>query len=425
MDEFSSDNNRTVETIRVLIVDSNAETREKTRSLLGQEKDIEILGAARTGREAIDLAQETQPDVVVLDVNTQDMDEIGITEAICRRVPFAQIVILAVQVDPAYMRRAMQAGARDFIVKPPMADELRSAVYRAGGLAQERRISSMRILPRSENSSEPTRPQGGFRGKIIQVYSPKGGTGTTTLAVNLAISLHSANTKAIVVDGNLQYGDVAIYMNEVGYHSILDLTQRIDDLDPEVITSVINHHEGSGVDLMAAPTRPEEGDKVTGEEFYKVLQYLRRLYTYVIVDTPPSLSEITISALDSTDLIILVTTQEIPSIKNSRLFLSVLDGLHVNRLRLIHVLNKYDRMVALSPEKIGENLKQEVALLIPNESRTALRSENQGNPFIVGAREEPIAKAVMELANVVRTRLDELANADNIQVKSQKQTAPG
>jgi len=424
MDQQSSEKSEKVEKIRVLIVDNNIETREKIRSLLEQEKDLEIINVARSGREAIDMAQETQPDVVVLDVNTPDMDEIAITEAICRRVPFAQIVILAAQVDPAYMRRAMQAGARDFIVKPPMADEMRSAVYRAGGMAQERRISSMRVLPQAAISSEPTRPQAAFRGKVIQVYSPKGGTGATTLAANLAIALHSATTKAILVDGNLQYGDVAIFLNEVGYHSILDLTQRIDDLDPEVISSVLNHHEASGVDVMVAPARPEEADKVTGEEFYKVLQYLRRLYTYIVVDTPPSLNEITLSVLDATDLLILVTTQEIPSIKNSRLFLSVLDGLHVNRQRLMHVLNRYDKMVAISPEKIGENLKQEISLVIPSDPRLALRAENQGNPFILSAKDEPIAKAVVELANQVRTRLDELANQDPALLKITKMPAP-
>lgn len=424
MDQQQGDKSEKTEKIRVLIVDNNAETREKTRSVLEQEKDIVVTSTARSGREAIDLAQDSQPDVVVLDVNTPDMDEIAVTEAICRRVPFAQIVILAVQVDPPYMRRAMQAGARDFILKPPVVDELRSAVYRAGSLAQERRISSMRVLPQSPTSSEPTRPQGGFRGKIIQVYSPKGGTGSTSLAVNLAIALHSATTKAIIVDGNLQYGDVAIYMNEVGYHSILDLTTRIDDLDPDVISTVINHHESSGIDVMAAPTRPEEAEKVSGEEFYKVLQYLRRMYSYIIVDTPPALNEVTLSVLDATDLVILVTTQEIPSIKNSRLFLAVLDGLHINRQRLIHVLNRYDRMIALSPEKIGDNLKQEVALLVPADPKIALRSENQGAPFILTARDEPLGKAVVELGNLVRTRLDELANLDPAQLKTQKQAAP-
>jgi len=304
------------EKIRVLIVDNNPETREKIRALLGQEKDLVIVGTARTGREAIDMSQENEPDVVILDVNTPDLDEIAITEAVCRRVPFAQVVILAVQVDPNYMRKAMLAGARDFIVKPPLADELRSAVYRAGGLAQERRASSIRVLPQMSIDSEPTKPQASARGKIIQVYSPKGGTGCTTIATNLALALHGSETKTILVDGNLQFGDVAVFLNEVGYHSILDLAPRVNDLDPEVLNSVIISHASTGLDVMVAPNRPEMADKVTGEEFYKVLQYLRRLYSYVVVDTSMELDEVTHSAMEATDIRVLGTNKKIKDRRN-------------------------------------------------------------------------------------------------------------
>jgi len=405
------------EKIRVLIVDYNVETREKTRSLLAQEKDLEVAGVARNGREAIDLAQDIQPDVVVLDVNTPDMDEIAITEAICRRVPFAQVLILAVQVDPNYMRRAMLAGARDFIVKPPMPDELRSAVYRAGGLAQERRASSLRVLPQASLFAEPTKPIPTIRGKIIQVYGPKGGVGTTTIATNLALALHTPQTKTVLVDSNLQYGDVAVFLNEVGYRSIIDLAPRVNDLDQDVVSSVITHHDSSGLDLMAAPNRPEMAEKVTGEEFYKVLQYLRRVYSYIIVDSPPALNEITLSVLDAMDVIILVVTQEIPSIKNSRLFLSVMDGLHIPRQRLLFVMNRYDRLIALSPEKVGENLKQEMACVIPSDFRTAIKSENQGNPFILTNPEEPLSKAIFQLSDQVKDRLNTLSTADGAQLK--------
>jgi pilus assembly protein CpaE len=398
--------------IRVLIVDSNPESREKLRDLLSQQKDIEVIGAARTGREAIDLAQDMEPDVVVLDVNIPDMEEIAATEAICRRVPFTQVVILAVQVDPNYMRKAMLSGARDFIVKPPMPDELRSAVYRAGVLAHERKSSTLRGLPASTEDNEFAKQQSASRGRIIQIYSPKGGTGTTTIAANLAIALHTPETKVILVDGNLQFGDIGIFMNETGYHSILDLTARVNDLDPDVIGSVIINHPASGVDIMVAPTRPEMAEKITGEEYYKVLQYLRRLYSYIIVDTPTALNEINLSILDASDVIVLVTTQEIPAIKNSRLFLSVLDGLRINRQRVVFLLNRYDKQIALPPDKIAENLKQEIVSIIPLDVKTATRSENQGQPFVLDHKNEPISKAIIGLADVVRNRLATLTSAD-------------
>src|SRR5512135_1095100 len=124
-----------VDKIRVLIVDDVAETRENVRKLLTFEPDFEVVGAARSGREAIQMAEELNPDVVLMDINMPDMDGITATEAVRQRRPSAQIIILSVQNDPNYMRRAMLAGARDFLAKPPMADELISAVKRAGRMA--------------------------------------------------------------------------------------------------------------------------------------------------------------------------------------------------------------------------------------------------------------------------------------------------
>ncbi|MCL4559022.1 MAG: response regulator [Chloroflexi bacterium] len=406
------------EIIRVLIVDGNVESREKTRSLLKMEKGMEIVGVSRGGREAIDLAQETEPDVVVLDASLPDMDEIEVTEAICRRVPFTQVVILAVQVDPNYMRRAMLAGARDFIVKPPMTDELRSAVYRAGGLAHERRDNSLRVLPQSATEAQHARPLASTTlGKIIQLYSPKGGSGCTTLATNLAIALHSEKTHSILVDANLQYGDVAVFFNEVAYHSVLDLAPRVNDLDPEVIASVTVNHQKSGVDIIVAPNRPEMADKVSGEEFYKVLQYLRRLYGYIIVDTPTELNDVTLSVLDAADLVVLVTTQEISSIKNSRLFLSVTDGLHFDRQRILFVMNRFDKKVAISPEKVTENLKQEIVSVIPADEACAVRAANQGIPFVLESKTYPLTKSIFNLAEIIRSRLGSLETGDATQMK--------
>lgn len=122
---------------RVLIVDDVAETRENVRKLLQFEADVEVVGVARTGREAIEMGQELEPDVILMDINMPDMDGIAATEAIRQKKPFVQVVILSVQGDPNYMRRAMLAGARDFLTKPPMGDELISAIRRAGTMAHQ------------------------------------------------------------------------------------------------------------------------------------------------------------------------------------------------------------------------------------------------------------------------------------------------
>ena len=168
--------------IRVLIVDDIAETRENIRKLLQFEADVEVVGAARTGHEAIELSQELKPDVVLMDINMPDMDGIAATEAIRRKQPYVQIVILSVQNDPNYMRRAMLAGARDFLTKPPMSDELGAAIRRAGLMAGEERkkvISAVETINTGSGVAQPINQSN--LGKIIVVYSPKGGSGCTTI----------------------------------------------------------------------------------------------------------------------------------------------------------------------------------------------------------------------------------------------------
>lgn len=396
------------EKTRVLVVDDIAETRENIRKLLQFEADIEVVGAARTGKEAVQLTDELKPDVVLMDINMPDMDGITATETIRQRNQVAQIVILSVQGDPNYMRRAMLAGARDFLTKPPMADELISAVRRAGEMARLERSKSVQVAAPSASSAKPSFGISSTEGRIIMVYSPKGGTGTTTLAVNLAITLNNEETKAVLVDGNLQFGDVAIFLNEQGKNTILDLAPRADELEPEIVDSVLIKHTSSGLRILAAPAKPEHADHVSSDQFSKLLKYLRQIYAYVIVDTTHVLNDVTLSALDISDIVVLVVTQDIPAIKNTRLFLDLLATIGVNRNRISFVMNRYDKRITITPDKVSENLKQEIVGVIPLDERIVIPSVNRGVPFMVDNMTQPCARAVFSLAEAIRAQLSKL-----------------
>jgi len=396
------------EKTRVLVVDDVAETRENIRKLLQFEADIEVVGAARTGKEAVQLTEELKPDVVLMDINMPDMDGITATEMIRQRNPVPQIVILSVQGDPNYMRRAMLAGARDFLTKPPMADELISAVRRSGEMARLERSKSTQATPVSTSAAQSSFGTGLADGRIIMVYSPKGGTGVTTLAVNLAITLNNDETRAVLVDGNLQFGDVAVFLNEQGKNTILDLAPRADELEPEIVESVLIKHATSGLRILAAPSRPEHADNVNSDQFGKLLIYLRQTYAYVVVDTSHLLNEITLAALDVSDVVVLVVTQDIPAIKNVRLFLDLLGTIGVSRDHVCFVMNRYDKRISITPEKVGENLKQEVVGVIPLDERIVIPSVNRGVPFMIDNMTQPCARAVFSLAETIRAQLSKL-----------------
>ncbi|NCP87585.1 MAG: hypothetical protein CO094_08480 [Anaerolineae bacterium CG_4_9_14_3_um_filter_57_17] len=396
--------------IRVLIVDDVAETRENVRKLLQFESDIEVAGAARSGREAVQMTQELKPDVVLMDINMPDMDGIAATEMIRQRDQITQIVILSVQGDPNYMRRAMLAGARDFLTKPPMADELISAIRRAGQMAQTERSKAVQIASAPAMAMAQQMAAGLSNGKVIMVYGPKGGVGTTTIAVNLAVALNNTETNVALIDAKLQYGDVAIFLNEQGKNTILDLAPRADELDADVVESVMIKHSASGLHVLAAPSRPEQAEQVTPDQFSKLVKRLRQMYAYIIVDTASALNDITLAALDGCDVVILVVTQDIPSIKNARLFLDLLQSIGVQRNRVCFVMNKYDKRISITPEKVAENLKQAVGGVIPLDERTVIPAVNRGIPFMIDNKVQPCARAVLDLAGNLRAQLEKMNN---------------
>jgi pilus assembly protein CpaE len=394
------------EKFRVLIVDDIAETRENIRKLLQFESDIEVVAVARTGKEAIQLTQEVNPDVVLMDINMPDMDGIAATEIIRQKTPTVQVVILSVQGDQNYMRKAMLVGARDFLTKPPMPDELVAAIRRAGKMAREERSKNTHAYiaaPSGGNFNSAL--AAGTQGKVIMFYSPKGGTGCTTLAVNTAVALCNEETRVVIVDASLQFGDVALFLNEQGKNTILDLAPRADELDPSIVEEVMIKHAVSGVHILASPSRPEHGEKVNPDQFTKLLRYLRQLYAYIIVDSSSYLNDVTLSVLDVAETVVLVTAQDIPSIKNDRLFLDLLLTLSIPVDKVGLVLNKYDKRIAILPEKIGENLKQPVIAVIPLDEKTVIPSVNRGVPFMIDNKTQPAARGIYTLVEALRARL--------------------
>lgn len=394
------------ESIQLLIVDDIAETRENIRKLLQFEADIQIVGSARSGEEALQLAHDMQPDVVLMDINMPDMDGIVATEALLKDVPFAQIVILSVQNEPDYMRRAMLAGARDFIAKPPSGDELIATIRVVAERAREQRKAlekpAQAMIPMEPGmvAGRPQRPLG----KVIAVYSAKGGVGCTTLACNLAIGLNTEETPAVLVDANLQFGDISVFMNLQVKNSMLDLAARADEIDPDIVEEVLMAHE-CGLHVLAAPPRPEMADEIHADQVRKVLQYLRRTYPYVVVDTSSTMDDITLAVLDVADLLVAVATPDIPSIKDSRLLFDLLNVLEFPRERLVFVLNKMDKKSGITADAVSENLKQPVNGEIVADDRVVGPSINRGVPFLLGDRSRPPAKNVIELLGAIKQKL--------------------
>jgi pilus assembly protein CpaE len=394
--------------IRVLIVDDIAETRENIRKLLQFESDVLVVGAARTGVEAIDLAKETEPDVVIMDINMPDMDGISATEALLRDVPFAQIVMLSVNNDADYVRRAMRAGARDFLAKPPSGDELISTIRTLAEMAHEQKEKIAAPVPQimvqgpggRAFSTGPLRPQG----KIIAVYSPKGGVGCTMIATNLAVGLDTADTPSVLVDAALQFGDVAVALNLQAKNTFVDLASRSEELDNDYVADVLIHHE-SGLRVLAAPPRPEMADEISALQVRNVLQFLKREFAYVIVDTSSNMDDITLAVLDTADLLVTIATPEIPSIKDSRLLFDLLGVLEFPKQRVFFVINRMDKKSGITAEAVSENLKIQVDGEVPFDEKAVSSSINRGSPILLNDKGQPVARSLLKVLGDLKERL--------------------
>jgi pilus assembly protein CpaE len=384
--------------IRVLIVDDIAETRENIRKLLQFEPDIDVVAMARTGREGIQLSKEYKPNVVLMDINMPDMDGIQATEIIVKEVPIAQIIIVSVNSDTDYLRRAMLAGARDFLSKPPSADELINTIRRLGEMSRQRE-QMLAAAPPTAVAAGARRP--GQEGKIITVYSPKGGVGCTTIAANLAIALHSDESKVAVVDANLQFGDIGVFFNLKGKHNLVSLITRAEEMEDEFTQSVLVAHS-SGVKVILGPPTPEDAELVTPSGIKKVLEHLRESFAYVIVDTSSVLREVEIGLFDISDRIVLVASPDIPSLANVKKFFDLAVKLEYPPDKTILVMNKVDKRAGIQAASVEETLKHPVKGQILVDERTALQAINNGVPFITGPKNLPPVQGILELAQKLK-----------------------
>jgi pilus assembly protein CpaE len=386
--------------IRVLIVDDIPETRDHLAKLLGFESDIEVVGSAASGAEALSVAASLLPDVILMDINMPDMDGITATEQLSAEVPTAAVVMMSVQGEADYLRRSMLAGAREFLVKPFSSDELTASIRQV--YSRERDKASRMLIanpapvaPRASSGREP--------GQVVAVFSPKGGVGRTTVAVNLAVAAATElGKKVVIVDGSFQFGDVGVLLNlNPKNKSIADLVPELEGGgEPESIdTFVINH--SSGVRVLLAPPSPEMAELITPSGVKRVLEVLRESSDLVIVDCSSYFNDTTLAILDSSDVILTMLTLEITSIKNMRLFLEVADQLGYDSRKMRLVLNRADSTLGIRVADVEHSIGRKVDHSIVSDGRSVVYALNRGVPFFLSNRETQVSQDILRLATTL------------------------
>ena len=381
--------------IQVLIVDDIPETRDHLAKLLGFEPDIQVIGTASSGADAIEQAIKLLPDVILMDINMPDMDGIAATERLSSQVPSAAVVMMSVQGEADYLRRSMLAGAREFLVKPFSSDELTASIRQVYSREKEKAGRAIAVAAaQGSRAQDPTED-----GQVVAVFSPKGGVGRTTIAVNLAVAAASElGKKVTLVDGSFQFGDVAVLLNlNPKDKSMAELVPELEaGRDPDSVDAFTQTHS-SGIRVLLAPPSPEMAELITPAGVKHVIEILRQHSELVVIDCAAWFNDTLLGILDLADIVLTVLTLEITSIKNTRLFLEVAEQLgYSHKIRL--VLNRADTTLGIRVADVEHSIGRKVDHTIVSDGRAVVYALNRGVPFVLSNRESQVSQDVFRLA---------------------------
>jgi pilus assembly protein CpaE len=340
-----------------------------------------------------------------MDINMPDMDGITATGEMATRAPFSQVIIMSVQADQHYMKRAMAAGARDFQPKPFTSQELVACIRRVYniGMPVYKQFEALETSNALESQAvdEPDQIVSDSA-PVIAVYSPKGGTGASAIATNFAVALHQAQSDVVLVDGSLQFGDVSVHLNTRVNTSVVDMIHD-GKIEIDLIDDVLLAHS-SGLKLLMAPPQPELAEAITGPMIPEVFTALKEKFRGIVADTASQLTDTTLAILEAPDCILVILTPELTAIKSAKLFLELTQKLDFGNKHVLVVINRADVPGGVKPHQIQKVLKLEQTYQIPIDARL-VEALIKGTPVVLTDPTAPSATAIRSLASAVLERL--------------------
>jgi pilus assembly protein CpaE len=373
--------------ISTVIIDRDTDTLNTLSKFiknLGDHASVE--GIATDFEGGYELIHKKKPLVVIMEVVVDEMERsLERIKMIVTRFPQVSVFAICEDKTSDSILKVMRAGAAEYLLKPVSEVDLTSALQKLGRLWV----------------AKAPEPEGG---QLLTFFSPKGGVGVTTLAINVAVHLQAATGQpTIIVDLDLEAGDVTTFLNLKPTYTISDVTANMTRLDKSFLQGVITKHE-SGVYVLAEPLRIEEGVSVTGEEIRKVLGLLKSMFRYVVIDTEAGLNDRTKAVLEMSDMIFLIFVMSLPGIKNVQRYLTYFEKLGVRKDKLNLLVNRYLKKGDIHIEDAEKILKHRIFWSIPNEHGTAIASLNKGVPISEFDPKSKLNLAIKELAAPLSAR---------------------
>ncbi len=339
----------------------------------------------------VEMVQQLRPDLVIVDRDVEQAE--STIRQIFTNVPSSLCIALVPQPDMAVMRRLVAVGARDVLSRQVSYGDLRQSIRSVLSTETDRRERAM--IATGGNSG----PQG--RGKLVVVTSPKGGVGTTTVSTNLAVALRQVSSGSVaLLDFGLQFGDVGVQMNLWSKYTLVDLLGNIDDIDDALLGRILQPHS-SGVQILLAPNTMDAAGEITADQIGIILSHILERHAYVVIDTWSFLDEVTETLLRHADEVLVVTTPEVPAIKNAKNFLDHMRQHDLTKGRVTLVLNRFPSVDGISLEDVQQHLRHPVGATIPSEGKFVTHSINRGIPVVVSHPQSWVAQSLLKLAAYV------------------------
>ncbi len=377
--------------IKVMIIEDDAEDRSTIVDYLSNVEYMKVVGDAESAEEGLELVEGSEPPDVILLSAMVPGDGYKLAEKIVSNYPWIAIIMLERELKEETMRKAIFAGAKDVLIIPFSPSKLVDAIYRSYQMVKKKSMLA-REKPATVGRKRPR------LGQVITVFSTKGGVGKTFVSANLAVSLaQNTDGKVALVDLDLDFGNAALALNVIPRYTISDVVNEIRNLDQELIESYLIAHR-SGIKLLAANSQPQMAEFINAEHIEIIIKVLQSAYDYVVIDMPARFYDPVDPAFHEADLLFLVTTQDVATLRNLKASLAALNSLNYPKHKIKMLLNKAESRSEIKPKDVETTLNSEIYGILPADYKLASSSLNKGIPLVLLYPRAKVSRSFQELA---------------------------
>ncbi len=361
-----------------VVLSTGLENFKEIRGALVADNRVQLLAGGNDADQLYDEIVRLKPAAALIVLGANADQAVKLIQRLSREIPSTTVISAAQQASGELILQSLRAGAREFLNLPIRAEELKGVLDRISD------FSSAKVEVKKN------------KGRMVAVFSSKGGCGTSFIATNFAAA---TGVRTALVDLNLQAGDLPLFLGIDPKYSIADMAENRERLDEALITSFVTPHS-SKLGLLAAPKSADSADEIEPEHVFEILQRLRECYDYVVLDPQHTFDAITLAALDQSDQIILVLTLDIPAIRSTQRALEIFDRLGYPRKKIRIVVNRWSKQIDLDLHQVEKFLGEPVVSFVPSDYQTAVTSINLGNPLVMS---DPHSKIALEIKRIAQT----------------------